>query len=215
MEVVYEFRRTEIYEYNELDEDGRDRVKEWFYNSGITNDCFSYEVAAEMEMFGDHDLEYQYSLSSCQGDGFNIYGTVTVDNILECMKNWPTVLETLQLDGKVFQYTDKEWGALKFYESCLYDMPELPYNHRYSYCTSEWTDFATDWIWDLREYHNIGGIRKSLIKRYERDIATFFGRLCRYYEERGYKQIYEPDDEWVADMCEANEWKFDKESNRV
>lgn len=216
MEVVYELHRTEIYEYEELDCDGKSKVKEWFSNSGITNDSFNYDVAEDMSVFGRfHDLDYQYSLSYCQGDGFNIYGKVYVENILECLKNWPNVLELLQLEGKVFQYTDKEWGALKFYESCLYDMPELQYNHRYSYCTSEWTDFATDWIWELREYHNIGGIRKSLIRQYEKDIIVFFGRLCGYYEKRGYQQIYEPDEEWVAEICDINEWRFTKEGKLV
>jgi hypothetical protein len=38
-------------------------------------------------MFGENDLQVQYSLGYCQGDGFNIYGEIDAESIFKCLEN--------------------------------------------------------------------------------------------------------------------------------
>ena len=65
----------EIYKFNELSDDAKERVKQWYLDGQenmtfiFTEDC----IEDLHNLFGDNSLEVQYSLAGCQGDGFNIY----------------------------------------------------------------------------------------------------------------------------------------------
>ena len=64
-----------VYTYNELSEDAKENVRKW-YLDGMTDLSFVFAEDCEQDLynlFGENDLEVQYSLGYCAGDGFNIY----------------------------------------------------------------------------------------------------------------------------------------------
>ena len=214
MEVVYELHRTEVYEYEELSAESKEDVAEWLCDVGVTGEDFQNTLEVLLTAFGDHDLKYQYSLSYCQGDGFNIYGKVGVENIQACIRNWPGVIRLIGASVNLFSYSEKEWRRLKFYEDAM-GYVSIPKNLRYSYCMSSSIDFADDWVYDLGCLCGYSGVDESLIYRYQFELKEFFYRLCKHLESIGYQMIYEPDEDWVAEMCDINEWRFTKEGKLV
>ncbi len=68
-----------LYSFNELDEQGKEkaieemqnRLHEWIGEEELT-DVITYKL--EEEIGDSHELEIQYSLSYCQGDGVALYG---------------------------------------------------------------------------------------------------------------------------------------------
>ena len=72
-----------IYEFSELSEDAKAKVKEWYLNNFYQNEEFSDMCKEELShRFPKSDLKVQYSLSYCQGDGLNVYGTLNLKDVL-------------------------------------------------------------------------------------------------------------------------------------
>lgn len=72
-----------IYEFSELSEDVKTKVKEWYLNNFYQNEEFSDMCKEELShRFPKSDLKVQYSLSYCQGDGLNVYGTLNLKDVL-------------------------------------------------------------------------------------------------------------------------------------
>ena len=75
-------KTTKVYEYMELSDDAKENAKQWYLN----DDPRSYELTDIFmedihQIFPNSKLEVQWSLSSCQGDGVNIYGSVDLHDI--------------------------------------------------------------------------------------------------------------------------------------
>ena len=72
-----------IYEFSELSEDVKAKVKEWYLNNFYQNEEFLDICKEELShRFPKSDLKVQYSLSYCQGDGLNVYGTLNLKDVL-------------------------------------------------------------------------------------------------------------------------------------
>lgn len=72
-----------IYSFSELSLEAKEKVREWYLEG---QEAFIFTENCEWrlsEFFPKSDLKVQYSLSYCQGDGFNIYGTIRLDEIFE------------------------------------------------------------------------------------------------------------------------------------
>ena len=77
----------EVYKYAELTEDAKEKVKTW-YLEGQEPFIFTEDCKMDLEnLFGENDLDVQYSLGYCQGDGFNIYGKIYAESIFKCLEN--------------------------------------------------------------------------------------------------------------------------------
>lgn len=79
-------REIKVYEYKELTESARKKAREEMeqdkINSDIGNDQFKILLDDNIEcLFPKSNLKYEYSLNSCQGDGFNLYGEVRYINM--------------------------------------------------------------------------------------------------------------------------------------
>ena len=73
----------EVYNYNELSEQAKEKVKNYYLISEIRNDLFQEDIKYNLSYyFNNSELDYQYSLSHSQGDGFNIYGKINVDEVI-------------------------------------------------------------------------------------------------------------------------------------
>ena len=66
-----------IYEFSELSEDAKAKVKKWYLDNFYQNEEFSDICKEDLShRFPKSDLNVQYSLSYCQGAGLNVYGTL-------------------------------------------------------------------------------------------------------------------------------------------
>lgn len=73
-----------VYDYTELSESAKEKVREWYLDDDLRPQMFKESIDMWLsENFKDSELEVQFSLSSCQGDGLNIYGKVYLDELYE------------------------------------------------------------------------------------------------------------------------------------
>ena len=154
-------------------------------------------------LFGKNDLNVQYSLSSCQGDGFNIYGKINAENIFNCLEkhNGGTHLEKFE-----DVLTDKEKKTILAYaEEC--GAINLPMNKLYCYSLADYIDVYNDWEISLM-YADYTDINVDVLKKFEEVVRGIFHTLCKVYEKWGYEYFYEIADEDMEEMCESNGYEF-------
>lgn len=192
-----------VYKYNELSEQAKEKVKQW-YLEGRESFIFTEDCEQDLEnLFGKNDLKVQYSLGYCQGDGFNIYGKIYAEDIIECLEkhNGGTQLE--QFEDVL---TNKEKKAILHYAKRCGTI-ELPANNRYCYSLADYIEFAEDWKEELyySEYKNIND---EALKKFEELVKDIFRTLCRSYEKWGYEYFYEIEEDDLEEMCEVNEYEF-------
>lgn len=188
-------RAYEVYEYKELCEAAKEKVKQWYLDgqepSIFTDDC----KMLLKERFPHSELEVEYSLNYCQGDGFNIYGKIYLDEVLEQIADQFTAKEL-----KFFRWIFNRYGS-------SYEMKS---NRHYCYCICSQNDFMEDIISDL-EYDQMRGIPTATLEKFNKLVGEYLDDLCREFEKDGYKYFYEVSDEDLREACEANEWTFTAE----
>ena len=192
-----------VYKYNELSEDAKEKVKQWYLN-GQEPDFFADDCEMDLEnLFGKNDLKVQFSLASCQGDGFNIYGKIDAESILKCLEshNGGTQLEKFEN-----VLTEKEKKTILHYATECGDI-ELPMNSRYCYSLADYIDIADDWETTL-VYADYRDINVKVLKKFEEMVRDIFRTLCRSYEKWGYEFFYEIADDDLDEICEANGYEF-------
>ena len=193
-----------VYQYNELDESARERVKRWYLDT-LDSDIFTDDCKEDLNnLFGKNDLNVQYSLASCQGDGFNIYGEIDAESIFKCLENQNG---GTQLEKYEDVLTDKEKNTILHYaREC--GAIKLPMNSRYCYSLADYIDIKDDWTYDLEYYFGYSNINTKVLEKFEELVRDIFGTLCRSYEKWGYEFFYEIDDADLEEMCEANGYEF-------
>ena len=192
-----------VYKYNELSEEAKEKVREWYLNGQET---FIFTDDCKMDLynlFGKNNLDVQYSLAYCQGDGFNIYGTIDAESIFSCLEshNGGTQLKKFE---SMLTYKEKK-TVLHYAQEC--GEVELPMNNRYCYSLADYIDIVEEWAWKL-EYACYRDINVEVLKKFEKLVRGIFSTLCKYYEDWGYNYFYEVSDEDLEEACEANDWEF-------
>ena len=195
----------EIYKFNELSEDAKENVRQWYLN-GQEAYIFTEMCKEDLyNLFGKNNLDVQYSLSSCQGDGFNIYGKISAWKILECLEkhNGGSQLEEFE---NVLTKEEKE-VILKYGKEC--EEIKLPYNNHYCYSLSEYIDIKNEWEYDL-EYadYTLEDIDVELLEKFENLVREIFYKLCKGFEKLGYEYFYEVYDGDLEEFCECNDFEF-------
>ena len=192
-----------IYKYNELSAEAKEKAKEW-YLQGQEPFIFTENCKMDLDnLFGKNKLDVQYSLSCCQGDGFNIYGEIDAENIFNCLERHNGGKQLAKFEGTM---TDKEQKAILAYaEVC--GAIELPMNRQYCYSLADYIDIVEEWVWRL-EYADYRDINVEALQKFEKLVRGIFHTLCKAYEDWGYKYFYEIDDEDMEELCDANEWEF-------
>lgn len=181
---------TEIYKFNELTDDAKEKVKGWFLN---TQDCETFTDMCEdvlYEKFKNSKLDVQYSLASCQGDGFNIYGVINFNDLLDVLKD---------------DFADEEKEKLnKYFEYC--NEYKLDENKRYYYCIIDRQDFIEDLIEDMK--YDEEEYDENLIEKFNNLSKQYLCKLCADFEKDGYDYFYEISDEELEEICESNNYEF-------
>lgn len=194
----------EVYKYAELTDDAKEKVKEW-YLEGREPFIFTEDCKMDLEnLFGENDLDVQYSLSGCQGDGFNIYGKVYAESILKCLENHNGGTQLAEFEDVL---TEKEKKTILHYaEEC--GAINLPMNNHYCYSLADYIDIADDWEYQLENYSGYKNINVEVLKKFEKLVREIFETLCGSYEKWGYEYFYEISEEDLEEMCEANGYEF-------
>lgn len=193
-----------VYKYNELSEDAKEKVKQW-YLEGQPAFIFTEDCKEDLyNLFGENDLEVQYSLAYCQGDGFNIYGEIDAEDILKCLENHNG---GTQLEKYENVLTEKEKKTILNYASECGKI-KLPMNNRYCYSLADYIDIKDNWEYDLEVYSGYKNINVDVLKKFENLVKNIFSTLCSSYEKSGYEFFYEISEEDLEDMCESNGYEF-------
>lgn len=177
-------KKINLYEYNELEENAKEKAKRDFLEvrCELDGDMFT-EIA--MGIVGNYfqftdGLEIQYSLASCQGDGVNIYGKFDLQNV--------EGLEWLKSEVDSF---------------------ELKQNYKYCYSLKPQTETETvDEI--ISEFERASGreIKDWQVMEIRKMVETVFEKLEkaeREIEKYGYDFFYEVSDEEMAEYADSCE----------
>lgn len=193
-----------VYKYNELSDGAKQEVKKWFLDRQepfIFTDMCKEDL---YNLFGENDLEVEYSLNSCQGDGFNIYGKIRAEQIFGCLEKHNGGEQLEKFENVL---TDKEKRTILHYaKEC--GKIELPSNNHYSYCMADYIDIKDEWSCDLEFNCGYKNINDKVLEKFETLVKEIFSELCKGYEQIGYEYFYEISDEDLEEECEANEYEF-------
>ena len=126
-------------------EEAKEKAKQW-YLDGQEPFIFSEMVKEDLyNLFGRNNLDVQYSLASCQGDGFNIYGKINARSIFNCLENHNGGAEFKAFEDVLTENEKKI--ILAYAEDC--GEVKLPMNNRYCYSLADYIDIVEDWTWEL------------------------------------------------------------------
>lgn len=194
----------EVYKYAELTDEAKEKVRDWYLEGQepfiFTEDCKMDLV----NLFGENDLDVQYYLGYCQGDGFNIYGKIYAESIFECLEKHNGGTQLAEFEDAL---TEKEKKTILNYASECGAI-EIPMNNRYCYSLADYIDIADDWEYQLENYSGYKNINTEVLKKFEKLVREIFDTLCTSYEKWGYEYFYEISEEDLEEMCEANGYEF-------
>ena len=176
-------KKINLYEYNELEEQAKEKAKEQFLIKRQEYDTDSFTDIA-MEIIKSYfpvidGLDIQWSLSSCQGDGVNICGKFNLQNV----------------DGL-------EWLKMEV------DSFELAENRCYFYSLKSQTESSTvDEI--ITEFEDVSGneIAEWQVMEIKKMVESVFEKLReaeKEIEKCGYDFFYEMSDEEMEEAADAN-----------
>ena len=177
-----------IYTFNELSEKAKEKVRQDYLSDEFRTEIFSEDCMNRItELFPNSDLKIQFSLGGCQGDGFNIYGEISLTDLLENLK------------GK---FSSEELKTLEqnFMESGI-DSYTMEMNHRYCYCNAFLHEFTEEVEREL-DYH------LSVFDKFDTEARFYIEKLCRDFENTGYDFFFHVSDEEIEDWADANGYEF-------
>ena len=185
--------RTKVYTFNELSQEAKEiAIENYRKDMDVYLDCFNDNAEEQIEKAGFYDeIKLQYSLSYCQGDGFNLYNTINFNDLLNKIKGY---------------FTEEEQTKLKEYFNS-YDEYKLEENNRYAYCIIDRqniVELLLDALEDEEVIYN-----QELVQKFKEVSTNYLCKLCKEFEKNGYEYFYEVSEETMAEMCEANEYEFD------
>lgn len=178
-----------VYRYSELSEKAKEKVKNWYMKLPERGCEFDFDIEQELEeKFPNSYLKYQYSLNSCQGDGFNTYGTL---NMEDALKNIDLIVKE-----KMKEYIDIcELGI------------SIPMNTRYTYSKANDISFADDMI-DYLIDNGYENIDKELIYKFEKKTKEMIETFDKKKEKEGYDFFYNVSEEDLNEFCNENDYEF-------
>ena len=167
---------VKLYTFDELSDNAKARVREQYLNS---QDVESFTDGCKMyidELLPNSNLDVQFSLNYCQGDGFNIYGEFSLIDLVNVLED---------------KFTEKEKRFLKWaFEETGINSYKMPMNSYYCYCTAYMHDFTED-LFDALDYDGMRDIRKDTLEKMTREARSYIENLCKSFENDGYEYFYE------------------------
>ena len=190
-------RIEKIYDFNELSESAKETARNAYLEGFRECEFFTEDCLYQLkEMFPDSDLKVEYSLSSCQGDGFNVYGDMPLKDAI----------------NYVFSKSDKLNENRRFFEwlkTLGYTLRISENKAHYSYCYIDYNDFNNDIIDDLIQdgYTSNYENHFDILCDFDSVLKDLIGKLCKEFENNGYSYFYEVEDNEIIETWENNEYE--------
>ena len=194
MRKITEIREFNVYKFDELSQAAKEKVRDWYLEGQselsyiFTEDC----MERLKELFPNSDLEVQYSLNSCQGDGFNIYGEIRLDELLEKIAE---------------KFTEKEMKFFKWAFSEYDTSYQMMYNNHYCYCICSKNEFMENIFCEMDNWY-FRNIPEKTMEKFNKLAGEYLDNLCNEFEKNGYDFFYEISEEDLQEHCEANDYEF-------
>ena len=188
-------RIEKVYDFDELSDSAKEKARNEYLNYFRCAEDFETFCIDDLanNHFPDSDLKVEFSLSSCQGDGFNIYGKMKLSEAIDF----------------VMSKTDKLNENIRFFnwlKTLDYEIELSQNKARYTYCYVDYSIFAID-IECMLGYDGYTSNNKnhfSMLCKFDKEFKQYIKELCKEYEKDGYKYFYEVDDEEIKEMWESN-----------
>lgn len=185
----------EVYRFSELSEPAKNRAIQ-YYNECMC-DCDSFTAMCEWELgviFPNSTLEVEYRVNCSQGDYFNFYGEIDLNDILNQIRGQLT-----KKQKRLFKHIIKSWKRTHTI-SC---------ENYYGLNTAKNCNILDDVIGDM-EYYGYRDIpEKDIVV-----IADIAGKLlsdtCDTLINDGYNYFY-PDESNIAEHYIENNWYFNSD----
>lgn len=192
-----------VYTYNELPKEAKGKVKEWYLTDDSKIQEFLDICNNDLENLFCGDLQVQFSLGYCQGDGVNIYGLVHAKDIIKCLDEHKGGALFAEFENAL---SDKEKRIITHYEMLCEEI-DLLENRRYDYSLSDRINIVDCWgcLLENSMYKNIN---YTVLEKFEELVRNIFTKLCRKYEEYGYSFFYAINDDELSEICNCNGWEF-------
>lgn len=188
----------DVYKYDELSDEAKEKVKQMFLDwRGEDSDIFTEGCEEALnDLFPNSDLKVQYSLSYSQGDGFNTYGTLKVDDLLNVDFN------KYPLNGtSIKPLSDKNAIKDVCEKAGIFDIT-LDNNHRYCYSLADRIELDRTYEDELSEDEI------KLLDELEAFAQEVMGEINSKFEDSGYDYFYEISEDEIREMADANEYEF-------
>lgn len=185
-----------LYTYDELSSEVKEKARENIIEQYRDNDGFDEIIKEQLAMlFPDSDLKFQYSLSYCQGDGVNIYGKLSIHDLLNYLKETSGLRNNEQ---RLMELTSK-------YDEYIV----LPCNLHYSYCCVDKYSIIEYLDSYIKEYaEDDFQMAQQELKILEEKVFSAFKGICYDLEKIGYEWFYEISDDEVNEIAEAYNIEF-------
>ena len=202
--MVKFIKHVKVYSFSELSEEAKEEAKRWYLNDETRCEDFTLDFESDIGcVFPNSDLNVQWALNSCQGDGVNIYGSVNLDDILTL----PGSGRAPEFDWSQGYLSEKEIRTIRSYMAAYKDSVDIPMNKSYAYCIADRIDLAEDFRYELEDM-GFRDIKIEVLEKAEKLVKQIFHQLCMQFEKAGYKHLYEISDEEMEENCNANEYYF-------
>jgi hypothetical protein len=203
-------KKINIYKFEELEKEVQEKVIEKYFNDigcDDNNNLFQEFAKEIIEQVGFKDVEVNYSLSYCQGDGICFDFKMDIIEVMEMLENIKkkvykekgykrletlvdklseviSGIKTIDINNNISIYTNKN--------SCGY---------YYSRKNTRYIDFESNNISDkLFDY-----IEKHILPL----LKNMYDVVCDTLEEWGYSDIYyKPTKEEMEETSFCNEWEY-------
>lgn len=202
--MVKFIKHVKVYSFSELSEEAKEEAKRWYLNDETRCEDLTLDFESDIGcVFPNSDLNVQWALNSCQGDGVNIYGSVNLDDILTL----PGSGHAPEFDWSQGYLSEKEIRTIRSYMAAYKDSVDIPMNKSYAYCIADRIDLAEDFRYELEDM-GFRDIKIEVLEKAEKLVKQIFHQLCMQFEKAGYKHLYEISDEEMEENCNANEYYF-------
>lgn len=171
-----------VFDYEELSAMAqavaKENVKEDLLEMRYTED-FTESVMYEINtLFKNSELSIQYDLSYSQGDGFNTYGKVDLEDFFKALRDTKNFKNSFTYKQELYLLELKEYLNL-----------EIPYNNRYCYSVVDRMDIAGERSCELDYYEEEYDM--ELLEYFEEVFKKFFNKVNNHFEKLGYEFFYE------------------------
>ena len=191
-------REYKIYKYEELTEEAKEKVKEWYLESKNAED-FEYTLKCDLEAQGLNNLKSYYRLSYCQGDGLCLYGSIEFEEIeksTECLPEG-TIKDLFYKGFNISDY--KAISILKKYSKINFIHSDSHYCHKYT------VDIDIEIEEESEKMYNF---LEKTVNKLKNNIKEWYYKICDEYEQWGYDYFYKVEDEELKEYCDINNIEF-------